>query len=307
MDSILDLVIVGSGAAGLTAGIYAKRAGLNFVIIEKEFASGGQIINTYEIDNYPGIYGISGYELATRLREHADHLGAKIVSDNALEIKKSDKYIEVMAKKNTYRAAAAIVATGARHKLLEILGEEKYSGMGVSYCATCDGAFYKDKTVAVIGGGDAALEDALFLSKICRKVYLIHRRDEFRAAASIQNKVIESSNIELIMDTALCEIVGDERLRQINIKNLKTEDKNSIQLDGLFVAVGATPNSDICAAVHKDSNGYIVAAEDCKTSIDGIFAAGDVRTKKLRQVITACADGAVAVASAYDYLRSINI
>ncbi len=306
MDNILDLVIVGSGPAGLTAGIYAKRAGLNSIIIEKEFASGGQIINTYEVDNYPGLYGLSGYELATKLREHADHLGARIVTDNVLDIKKSDKHIDVIAKKNNYKAYAAIIATGAKRRALGVPGEDKYSGMGVSYCATCDGAFYKDKTVAVIGGGDAALEDALFLSNICKKVYLIHRRDEFRAAASIQKRIYEKSNIELVLDTAVLEIIGDKKLKQINIKNLKTGASDSIFLDGLFVAVGTAPNSDICTDIAKDSNGYIVAGEDLKTSIEGIFAAGDVRTKKLRQIITACADGAVAVDSAYEYLRSIK-
>ncbi len=306
MDNILDLVIVGSGPAGLTAGIYAKRAGLNSIIIEKEFASGGQIINTYEVDNYPGLYGLSGYELATKLREHADHLGARIVTDNVLDIKKSDKYIDVIAKKNNYKAYAAIIATGAKRRALGVPGEDKYSGMGVSYCATCDGAFYKDKTVAVIGGGDAALEDALFLSNICKKVYLIHRRDEFRAAASIQKRIYEKSNIELVLDTAVLEIIGDEKLKQINIKNLKTGASDSIFLDGLFVAVGTAPNSDICTDIAKDSNGYIIADENLKTSIEGIFAAGDVRTKKLRQIITACADGAVAVDSAYEYLRSIK-
>ncbi len=306
MDNILDLVIVGSGPAGLTAGIYAKRAGLNSIIIEKEFASGGQIINTYEVDNYPGLYGLSGYELATRLREHADHLGARIVTDNVLDIKKSDKHIDVIAKKNNYKAYAAIIATGAKRRALGVPGEDKYSGMGVSYCATCDGAFYKDKAVAVIGGGDAALEDALFLSNICKKVYLIHRRDEFRAAASIQKRIYEKNNIELVLDTAVFEIIGDEKLKQINIKNLKTGASDSIFLDGLFVAVGTAPNSDICADIAKDSNGYIFADENLKTSIEGIFAAGDVRTKKLRQIITACADGAVAVDSAYEYLRSIK-
>ncbi len=306
MDNILDLVIVGSGPAGLTAGIYAKRAGLNSIIIEKEFASGGQIINTYEVDNYPGLYGLSGYELATKLREHADHLGARIVTDNVLDIKKSDKHIDVIAKKNNYKAYAAIIATGAKRRALGVPGEDKYSGMGVSYCATCDGAFYKDKAVAVIGGGDAALEGALFLSNICKKVYLIHRRDEFRAAASIQKRIYEKSNIELVLDTAVLEIIGDKKLKQINIKNLKTGASDSIFLDGLFVAVGTAPNSDICTDIAKDSNGYIIAGEDLKTSITGIFAAGDVRTKKLRQIITACADGAVAVDSAYEYLRSIK-
>ncbi len=306
MDNILDLVIVGSGPAGLTAGIYAKRAGLNSIIIEKEFASGGQIINTYEVDNYPGLYGLSGYELATRLREHADHLGARIVTDNVLDIKKSDKHIDVIAKKNNYKAYAAIIATGAKRRALGVPGEDKYSGMGVSYCATCDGAFYKDKAVAVIGGGDAALEDALFLSNICKKVYLIHRRDEFRAAASIQKRIYEKSNIELVLDTAVLEIIGDKKLKQINIKNLKTGASDSIFLDGLFVAVGTAPNSDICTDIAKDSNGYIIAGEDLNASIEGIFAAGDVRTKKLRQIITACADGAVAVDSAYEYLRSIK-
>lgn len=301
-----DVIIIGSGPAGLAAAIYGKRARLNTLVIEKQPMSGGQILNTYEVDNYPGLPGIGGFELGQKLREHADKMEAEFVTANVTAISAESGIKKVMTDKGDYETKTVIVATGADHRKLGVPGEEELCGMGVSYCATCDGAFFRGKTVAVVGGGDVALEDALFLARTCSKVYLIHRRDEFRGAKVLQEQVEKTENIEVIFDTVVEQIKGKGQVQEICIYNKKTDKKSSLWADGIFIAVGIIPNTDGLADVVKlDDGGYVVAGEDTKTGTPGIFAAGDVRTKPLRQVITAAADGANAITAVEEYLYGV--
>ena len=286
-----DVIILGSGPAGLSAAVYAQRARLNTLVIEEKPLSGGQILDTYEVDNYPGLPGISGFELGQKFREHADRLGTEFVNEQVQEIKDQKDMKLVVTEKKTYETRTLILATGARHRKLSVPGEDKYIGKGVSYCATCDGAFFRDKTVAVAGGGDVALEDALFLARGSEKVYLIHRRDEFRGARILQERVRETENIELILSSEVREIRGEEQVSSVLLHNKKEDTEHELEVQGIFIAVGISPNTTAL------DNG-----EDTRTSIPGIFAAGDVRTKQLRQVITAAADGANAVTSVERYL-----
>lgn len=302
-----DMIIIGSGPAGLAAAIYGMRARLSTIIIEKQPMSGGQIINTYDVDNYPGLPGIGGFDLAMKFREHADTLGAQIVTENVQSVELSGDVKKVVTDAGTYEGRAVVIATGATHRKLHITGEEKLTGMGVSYCATCDGAFFRGKEVAVIGGGDVALEDALFLARGCSKVYLIHRRDAFRGAKVLQEKVFATENIEVLWDTVPEEIKGENQVEAIVLSNKKTNETSELSVQGVFVAVGIEPNTELFAGVLKmDENGYIKAGEDGVTSVQGVFAAGDVRTKQLRQIVTAAADGANAVTSTERYLLSIE-
>ena len=305
MGEIYDVIIVGAGPAGLTAAIYALRAGLNTLLLEKSFASGGQAASTYEIDNYPGMPGISGEEFGRKLRSHADGLG--LVSERAAVkevILEEDGTKRVRTRKKEYAARTVIVASGARHRMLGAEGEEELSGLGVSYCATCDGAFYKDQTVAVIGGGNVAVEDAIFLARICRKVYVVHRRDQLRAEEVLQKKLFGYPNVEMCWDQVCTKIGGQDQVEKIRLRNVKTGEEQEIWVDGVFVAVGIQPNSEAWQGLLElDENGYICAGEDGRTSVPGIFAAGDVRTKRLRQIVTAVADGANAVTSVQEYLN----
>lgn len=303
MDKVHDLVIVGSGPAGLSAAIYAQRARLDAVVLEKEYISGGQVVNTSEVDNYPGLPGMSGYELGMKLRAHADALEARFEMAEVKDIIIEETQNIVRTDQGDYTARAVIIATGARHRKLRVPGERELAGMGVSYCATCDGAFFKGRTVAVIGGGDVAVGDALFLARGCEKVYVIHRRDELRAARSMQEKLLALSNVEIIWDTVVEEICGEDQVEALRLKNQKTGDIRNLPIDGVFVAVGMDPNTDMVpASVDRDEKGYLVADENCVTNVKGIFAAGDVRTKTLRQIVTAAADGANAVESVQKYL-----
>lgn len=297
-----DLVIVGSGPAGLAAAIYAERARIRTLVIEKGMVSGGQVLTTYEVDNYPGLPGVGGYDLGTKFREHADNLGAQFAEDEVLRIEDAGNVKRIICEHETYEAKAVILATGASHRKLAVPGEEELAGMGVSYCATCDGAFFRKKVTAVIGGGDVALEDAIFLSRMCEKVYLIHRRDEFRGAKSIQEQVFSRENIEVVWNTVVERITGTEKVEALTVKNVKTGEEREISVSGVFVAVGITPASQAFEGLVEMDHGYIKAGEDCCTSCPGIFAAGDVRTKPLRQIITAAADGANAVTSVERYL-----
>lgn len=297
-----DLVIVGSGPAGLAAAIYAERARIRTLVIEKGMVSGGQVLTTYEVDNYPGLPGVGGYDLGTKFREHADNLGAQFAEDEVLRIEDAGDVKRIVCEHETYEAKTVILATGASHRKLAVPGEEELAGMGVSYCATCDGAFFRKKVTAVIGGGDVALEDAIFLSRMCEKVYLIHRRDEFRGAKSIQEQVFSRENIEVVWDTVVERITGTEKVEALAVKNVKTGEEREISVSGVFVAVGITPASQAFEGLVEMDHGYIKAGEDCCTSCPGIFAAGDVRTKPLRQIITAAADGANAVTSVERYL-----
>ena len=299
---IYDVIIIGAGPAGLAAGIYGKRAGFDILILDTSSISGGQILNTYEIDNYPGFPGASGQEVADAMRQHCDKLGVEFARGRVTSIIDNGATKDLVTKKNTYTAKSIIIATGASNKKLGCPGEEELSGMGVSYCATCDGAFFKEKQVAVVGGGDVALEDAIYLSRFCTKVYLIHRRDEFRGAKVLQDQVKSTDNIEIIYDTVVNSINGTQSVESITVQNTKTDASSELKVDGIFIAVGTVPNTQILSGlVQMDDKGYVVADETCKTSWPGVFVAGDVRTKPLRQVLTATADGANAITSIQKY------
>jgi thioredoxin reductase (NADPH) len=302
MDNIYDLIIIGGGPAGIGAAIYANRAMLNFIWLERSFA-GGQIIETHEIDNYPGIFNVSGMELSDRLFEHAQSLGVELTTEEVVDLELESPVKKVVTYNQTYLTRTIIVATGAQSKHLGIPGEERFSGMGVSYCAVCDGAFYRGKTVAVIGGGDVAAKDTIYLSRMCRKIYLIHRRHELRAVKSLQEKVFSSPNVEIVWDSVATEITGDEKVQTLAVLNKLTGAESAIQLDGVFMAVGIKPNTDFLhGKLALDSNGWIITDEDCETSVKGVFAAGDVRQKSLKQVVTSVADGAIAESACEKYL-----
>lgn len=304
MDNIYDVVIAGSGPAGLAAAIYAQRAELKTIVIEKEIASGGQVLNTYEVDNYPGLPGINGYDLGMKFREHADKLGAEFVTDDVVRVEQADGLFTVVCGEGSYTAKTVIIATGASHRKLGAAGEEELTGMGVSYCATCDGAFFRNRVTAVVGGGDVAIEDAIFLSRMCKKVYLIHRRDELRGAKTLQTQLFSLENVEVIWDSVVEKINGEEQVESVTVKNVKTEKTEELAVDGAFIAVGINPQSGAFDGLVEMDHGYIKAGENCETSVPGIFAAGDVRTKQLRQVSTAVADGANAITSVERYLTS---
>lgn len=298
-----DVIIIGSGPAGLSAAIYGQRARLNTLVLEKQPLSGGQILDTYEVDNYPGLPGMNGFDLGMKLREHADTMGASFVQNGVTKVEEAEEGFRVYTNKDTYDTRTVVFATGASHRKLMAPGEERLAGRGVSYCATCDGAFFRDKVTAVVGGGDVALGDALFLARACKKVYLIHRRDQLRGAGILQEQVKKAENIEIIWDTQVEEILGEEQVEKIRLYNKKEDSRRELPVDGVFVAVGIIPNSQLAEGlVSLDAGGYIVAGEDGRTSLDGVFAAGDVRTKQLRQVITAAADGANVITSVEHFL-----
>ncbi len=298
-ENMKDVVIIGSGPAGLSAAVYAKRATLDEVVVEKEMISGGQIIVTDRIDNYLGDYGVSGYDLSVKFREHADKLDVPFMEGNIISIEDKGDYKQVILEDgNTVNTRAVVIATGATHKKLNVSGEDSLSGAGVSYCATCDGAFFKGKTVAVVGGGDVALGDALYLSNICDKVYLIHRRDGLRGAKVLQERVFAKDNIEFMPFYEVDEICGENSVEELILHDNRTNEKSKLGVSGIFIAVGMKPQSDLVKNLVKlDDAGYICAGEDCRTSVKGIYVAGDVRTKSLRQIVTAVADGAVAISS----------
>lgn len=303
MEEIYDLVILGAGPAGISAAIYATRSKLNTLWLEKKFVQGGQIVDTYEVDNYPGLPGITGLDLGEAMVKHAEKLGIKPKREPVLSIEEEGGLKVIRTKKNRYMAKAVILACGAAHRQLGIPGEEELSGMGVSYCATCDGAFFQDGTVAVVGGGNVAVEDAILLSRTCKKVYLVHRRDELRADKVLQDKLFKCANVEMVWDSVPTVIEGTDKVEDIKVHNVKTDEGKTIAVDGVFIAVGILPNTEkFKGLVDLDESGYIIAGEDGVTSTPGIFAAGDIRTKNLRQVVTAVADGANAVASVQRYL-----
>lgn len=299
-----DLIIIGAGPAGLSAAVYGIRAGLDLIVIEQTPMGGGQVIDTSEVDNYLGMPGINGFELGQKFRQHADALGVVFQSGNVVSIQEGDggKVVETADGKR-YEARTLIIAGGAEHAKLGVPGEESFRGQGVSYCATCDGAFFKKRDVAVVGGGDVAVEDAVYLAGLCRKVYLIHRRDSLRAAKSLQKKLFSCENVEILWDSALQAINGTDLVEGITVRSVKEESRRELAVEGVFIAVGMKPNTEAYReTVDCDRNGYIIAGEDCATNVPGIFAAGDIRTKQLRQIVTAVSDGACAVASAEKYL-----
>ena len=279
MEKLYDMIIIGSGPAGLAAAIYGQRARLDTLVIEKDMVSGGQVLTTYEVDNYPGLPGINGFDMGTRFREHADKLGAVFVTDEvkrveadgeaqdgellrAAELAPAAGKKAVICENGRYYGRTVVIATGARHQNLGVPGESSLTGMGVSYCATCDGAFFRNKTVAVVGGGDVALEDAIFLSRICQKVWLIHRRDELRGAKSLQERVFKQDNIEILWDTVVEEILGNGQVESLKITNKKTGRQSDLSVQGIFIAVGIVPNSQSFEGLVEMEKGYIKAGED---------------------------------------------
>ncbi len=299
---IYDVIIIGGGPAGLSAAIYAKRACMNAIICEKDFMGTGQIAESVRVDNYPGMYGETGYDLGEKFRSHAEALGANFLEGEAKEIiPDKNGYTVTFTDDRVLSGKTIVYAAGTYRRRLEITGEREYSARGISYCAVCDGAFFAGKDTAVIGGGDTALSDALYLSEIAKKVYIIHRRDKFRASEALVKKVKETPNVELILNAVPIGFVGEKMLTGVRYKQ-NDEDK-TLCVSGSFTAIGSIPNTDILKGiVSLNENGYIIAGEDGVTSAKGFFAAGDVRTKALRQVITAAADGANCIESARKFL-----
>lgn len=307
---MFDVVIIGSGPAGISASIYAKRAGLKALTLEQNPLSGGQVLNTYEVDNYPGLSGINGFDMGMKFREHADKLGCEFQNAAVSRVRKVSAGEEsgfiLETSEGEIFTRTVVAAMGAVHAKLQVPGEEEFAGKGVSYCATCDGAFFRGKMTAVVGGGDAAVEDAIFLARSCEKVYLIHRRDELRAADILQKELKALPNIEILWNTVVKEISGEEKAQSLTLEDTRTGVRRSLAADGVFIAVGIVPSGDLMKdMVDHDEQGYFLAGEECATSVPGIFVAGDLRKKKLRQVVTAVADGANAIASVLDYLRSM--
>ena len=298
-----DVIIIGAGPAGLTAAIYARRAEKKVLVLEAK-SYGGQIINTLDIENYPAEEHISGFDFATKLYNQAKNLGAEIVFEKAVEIKDFKSYKEVITPKNTYQTKTIILATGSENRKLNIEKEEELIGKGISYCATCDGAFYKKKRVAVVGGGNTALEDALYLSNLVDTVFLIHRRDSFRGEEATLNQLKEKENVQMILNSNVVALNATDRLKSIEVEDLEGNRK-TIEVDGLFVAVGRIPeNENFRQIIQLDSAGYIEAGEDCHTNVEGIYAAGDNRVKEVRQLVTAASDGAIAATEAIKYINN---
>ena len=299
-----DIIIVGAGPAGLSAAIYARRANMDTVVYEGE-SYGGQIINTPEIENYPSIAKISGFEWATNLYNHATGLGAKVEFDRVTAIAGSAEELFTVKLESGMEdtAKAVILAVGASNRHLGIDREEELTGKGISYCATCDGAFYKGKTVAVSGGGNTAVEDAIYLAGLADKVYLIHRRNEFRAEETLVKAAREMPNIEFVTPYVVTELKGEPKLASVILTNREDGSTKELEISGLFVAIGQEPKTADFKDLVALSGGYIEAGEDCRTNVKGIFAAGDGRTKKVRQLTTACSDGAVAALAAIDFIK----
>lgn len=298
-----DLVIIGSGPAGLSAAVYAKRACLSVLVIEKEAFAGGQMVYTEEVDNYLGLNAKSGFELAESFKQHALDLDVSF-AEGAVEkiVPKDGKWSLHMESGEGIETKTVLLATGATHRKLGVPGEETFAGVGVSYCATCDGAFFQGKSVAVVGGGDVALEDALYLANICEQVYLIHRRNELRGTKVLQNQVFANEKITFLGESEVTEITGDKQVSGISVHNKVTDETKELSVAGVFIAVGMEPQSDLYAPLLSLEHGYVPAGEDCATEKDGLYVAGDVRTKRLRQIVTAVADGANAVHSIQEYL-----
>jgi len=292
---MIDVAIIGAGPAGLTAAVYAKRAGLNTVVFEKSF-SGGQMASTNEIENFPGFINISGIDLALKMDEQARKIGAEFINAEVKSIKKENDIFYLGTSKEVYEAKNVVIALGASPKTLDLESEERLRGSGVSYCATCDGSFYKGADVAVVGGGNTAFEDAEYLSRLCNKVYIVHRRNEFRADKVLQNKVFKIPNVEIITEYVPEEICGKFEVESIKLKKTDSDERKELKVNGVFVAVGTIPNSNIVKDIAElDEWGYIKTDNSMRTSLEGLYAAGDVRNTNLRQILTACADGAVAI------------
>lgn len=301
-----DVIIIGGGPAGMTAALYCLRTGKTVLILENK-GFGGQITYSHQIDNYPGLKGISGNEFADNLLEQVMSFGVETEFATAERIIDSEIEKIVIADGEKYTCKSIIIATGVKARRLMTDGEEKYTGYGVSYCAICDGAFYKNESVAVVGGGNSAIQEALFLSAYCSKVYVIHRRDIFRAQKSLLASIKEKDNIEIVPDNVVTSIEGDQYVNKINLNNIKTGEKKYLDVKGVFIAIGREPDTKIFKDIIKlDENGYILSDNNCETDIKGIFAAGDCRAKEIRQLTTAVSDGSIAAIKACEYIDKTN-
>ena len=299
---LYDIIIIGAGPAGLTSAIYAKRANKNVLVLEAK-NYGGQIINTLDIENYPANEHISGFDFATNLYNQVKNLGAEIKYEKVVDINNLGKEKEVITTKNTKKKKTIIIATGSENRKLGLPNEDEFASKGISYCATCDGAFYKEKTVAVVGGGNTALEDALYLADLASKVYLIHRRDEFRGEESTINLLKEKDNIEFLYNSNVTKLNTKDRLESIEVTSNDGETR-TIDVDALFIAIGRIPeNQNFAKLINLDNAGYIISNEYCHTNVEGIFVAGDNRVKELRQLVTATSDGAIAAVEAIKYIN----
>lgn len=297
-----DIIIVGAGTAGLSAAIYAARAGKKVLVLEAN-TFGGQIVNSPEVENYPGIKHISGYEFAMNLYDQAISLGTELEYEKVIKIQNKDQFKVVVTENKEYECKTVILATGAKNRPLGLEKESELVGAGVSYCATCDGAFFKGRDVAVAGGGNTALEDAMFLSSYCNKVYVVHRRDSFRGEEKLLESLKQKENIEFVLNSNIVELRGEENLTGIKVRNKITQEEKVIDVNGLFIAIGQMPENTVFAdMIELDNGGYIIAKEDCKTNVEGIYTAGDCRTKSVRQLATAAADGAVAGLAACEFI-----
>lgn len=310
-----DIVIIGAGPAGLSAALYGARAGMDLVVIDSNYMAGGQVLTTYEVDNYLGLPGINGFDMGMKFQEHVVKLGVEILSYTVEKIEHVQNqngdlempYFVVHTEQGDISCKTVLLATGAVNRKLEIPGEEAFLGRGVGYCATCDGAFYRGKVAAVVGGSYQAVEDAIYLAGLCEKVYLIHRRDKLRAGAVLEGQLMKLPNVEIIWDSIPLEIAGGRAVETILLKNVKSEEEQELKVDGVFVAIGTQPSTALAKElVELDEQGYVIAGENGETSLAGFYVAGDIRTKQLRQIVTAVADGANAVTTAWNYVEHMK-
>lgn len=307
MEHIYDMVILGGGPAGYTAALYAARAGLDTLVVER-MSAGGQMALTGDIDNYPGFEdGIDGFTLGMKMQQGAERFGAKTEYAEVISVDFSDPLKRIDTTSGSLFAKTVVIATGANPRELGLENEQSLMGRGVHYCAHCDGRFYKDKTVAVVGGGNSAAADALYLSRLAKKVYLVHRRDTLRATKIYHEPLMKAQNVEFMWNSNVSELAVDQRVTGVRLKNVNSGVVTDIACDGVFISIGRKPATEfLVGAVELDNNGYVVADESTKTNVSGVYAVGDVRTKALRQVVTAVSDGAVAVHFAEEYLSQIN-
>ncbi|MED1780970.1 thioredoxin-disulfide reductase [Brevibacillus fortis] len=305
-QKIYDVIIAGAGPAGMTAAVYTSRANMSTLMLERGIP-GGQMANTEDIENYPGFTSILGPDLSTKMFEHAQQFGAEYAYGEIKEIRDEEPYKRVITSDKEYLTKSVIVATGAEHRLLGVQGEKELSGRGVSYCAVCDGAFFRNKELVVVGGGDSAVEEAVFLTRFASKVTIVHRRDQFRAQKILQKRAFDNEKIEVIWDTELREIRGEGKVQAVLLENVKTGEQKEFPADGVFIYVGMDP---LTASVRPlgitNDAGYVLTDEKMNTKVKGVFAAGDVREKMLRQVVTATGDGSIAAQSAQHYVEELN-
>lgn len=303
MEKIYDVIIIGAGPAGMTSSIYASRANLDVLMVEKKYP-GGQMLSTAEIENYTGYENITGPDLSEKMFEHSKKFGTDFVFGEIKKVKIENniKILEISGK--TYKAKSIIIATGTQARLLGIEGEKEFTSKGVSYCAVCDGAFFKGKNVVVIGGGDSAIEESLYLANLVNKVTVVHRRDELRAQKILQDRAFKKKNIEFCWDSIPVKINGEKKVTGIEVKNVKTNEIKKIEAEGIFIYIGMIPQTEVFKDLNiLDEKGYVIADENMLTSVEGAFVAGDVRQKEIRQVVTATSDGAIAAQSAYKYIE----